>query len=106
MHVRFSARYVQTIVVHFIINARTLLYKFCAAGPFCCMSYHVLQASTLGMVLPRYVWMTYGWYPESFWELRPSNGTSYQAFNMCSEEQIISIVNEMIIIHHYPRYDE
>ena len=58
------------------------------------------------MVPPRYVWITYGWYPEAFWKQSPSNGTSYQAFDQCSRQQLISIVNQMIIIHHYPRYDK
>ena len=58
------------------------------------------------MVPPRYAWITYGWYPESFWKLRPSNGTSYQAFHQCSREQTLSIISQMIVIHHYPRYDE
>ena len=71
-----------------------------------CMSHYVLQASTLGMVPPSYAWITYGWYPESFWTQNRSNGTSYEVFDQCSEEQIMSIVNQMIIIHHYPRYDE
>ena len=58
------------------------------------------------MVPPRYAWITYGWYPEAFWKQSPTNGTTYQVFDQCSREQIMSIVNEMIIIHHYPRYDE
>ena len=70
------------------------------------MSYHALQASTLGMVPPRYAWITYGWYPESFWRQSPSNGTSYQVFDQCSREQIMSIVNQMIKVHHYPRYND
>ena len=70
------------------------------------MSYHVLQASTLGMVPPRYAWITYGWYPETFWKQNISNEATYQAFHQCTKEQIFSIVNQMIIIHHYPRYDE
>ena len=70
------------------------------------MSYHVLQASTLGMVPPRYVWIAYEWYPEAFWNRNLSNGTSYQVFDQCSREQILSIVNQMIIIDNYPYYDE
>ena len=70
------------------------------------MSYHALQASTLGMVPPMYAWITYGWYQESFWKQRPSNGTSYQVYDQSSEEQILSIINQMILIHYYPRYDE
>ena len=70
------------------------------------MSYHVLQASTLGMVPPRYVWIIYEWYPEAFWKQSPSNGTSYQVFDQCSREQIMSIVNQMIVIYNYPYYDE
>ena len=70
------------------------------------MSHHTLQASTLGMVPPRYAWITYGWYQESFWKQRPSNGTSYQVFDQCSREQILSIINQMILIHDYPRYDD
>ena len=70
------------------------------------MSYHALQASTLGMVPPRYVWITYGWYPEAFWNQSLSNVTSYQVFDQCSREQILSIVNQMIVLYHYPYYDE
>ena len=69
------------------------------------MSYHVLQASTLGMVPPRYAWIIQGWYYEAFWKPSPSNGTTYQVFDQCSREQIMSIVNEMIVIHSDPRYD-
>ena len=93
MHARFSARHVLTVVVHF-------------RNKCSCMSHHVLQASTLGMVPPRYVWITYGWYPESFWKQSQSNGTSYQAFDQCSREQILNIINQMIFIHHFPRYDQ
>ena len=70
------------------------------------MSYHVLQASTLGMVPPRYVWIAYEWYPEAFWNRNLSNGTSYQVFDQCSREQILSIVNQMVIIQYFPRYAE
>ena len=73
---------------------------------YCCISYHALQASTLGMMPPRYAWITYGWYPESFWRQNPSNGPFYQVFDQCSREQIMSIVNQMIIIQFFPRYDE
>ena len=97
MHARFSARYVLTVAC-WSFQKQVFMFK--------CMSHYVLQASTLGMVPPSYVWITYGWYPESFWKQNRSNGTSYQVFDQCSEEQIMSIVNQMIIIHHYPRYDE
>ena len=70
------------------------------------MSYHVLQASTLGMVPPRYAWITYGWYQEYFWKQRPSNGISDQVFDQCSREQILSIINQLILIHNYPRHDK
>ena len=70
------------------------------------MSHHVLQASTLGMVPPRYVWIAYEWYPEAFWKQSLSNGTSYEAFDQCSREQILSIVNQMIVIYNYPYYSE
>ena len=70
------------------------------------MSYHVLQASTLGMVPPRYAWIAYEWYPEAFWKQNPSNDTSYQVFDQCSREQILSIVNQMIVIYNYPYYDK
>jgi len=58
------------------------------------------------MMPPRYAWITYGWYPESFWRQSPSNGPFYQVFDQCSREQIMSIVNQMIIIQFFPRYDE
>ena len=70
------------------------------------MSHHVLQASTLGMVPPRYVWIAYEWYPEAFWKQSLSNGTSYEAFDQCSREQILRIVNQMIVIYNYPYYSE
>ena len=70
------------------------------------MSYHVLQASTLGMVPPRYAWIIHGWFHEGFWKQSISDETAYPVFDQCSREQIMSIVNEMIIIHSDPRYDE
>ena len=73
----------------------------------CCLFYHVLQASTLGMVPPRYAWITYGLtIQEEFWRQSPNNRTSYQVFDHCSSEHVINLVNEMILIHVDPRYDE
>ena len=69
-----------------------------------CMSCHV-QASILGMVPPRYAWITYGWIHETFWEKSPSNKT-YRVFDQCSRQQLISIVNQMIVIHSDPHYDK
>ena len=98
MHSRFSARYVLTVASWlFLSDTNVDTY----------MSYHVLQASTLGMVPPTYAWITYGWYQELFWKQNRSNGTSYQhVFDQCSREQIMNIINQMILIHNYPRYDE
>ena len=58
------------------------------------------------MVPPRYAWIIHGWFHEDFWKRGPNNEAAYPVFNQCSREQIISIVNEMIIIHSDPRYDE
>ena len=43
---------------------------------------------------------------EEFWKHSISNETAYPVFAQCSSEQIISIVNEMIMIHIDPQYDE
>ena len=68
---------------------------------------HVLQASTLGMVAPRYAWIIYGWYNEGFWKQSPSNGSGgYHVFDKCSTEQVMNIINQIIVIHNDPRYDE
>lgn len=69
------------------------------------MSY-LLQASTLGMVPPRYAWITYGWFHEAFWKQQPGNGSTDPGFVQCSRQQRMSIVNEMIRITKNPRYDE
>ena len=58
------------------------------------------------MVPPRYVWIIYEYFSEAFWKQSPSNGASYQVFDQCSSEQILSIVNQMIVIYNYPYYDE
>ena len=67
---------------------------------------HVLQASTLGMVAPRYAWIIYGWNNEGFWKQSPSNGSGYHVFDKCSTEQVMNIINQIIVIHNDPRYDE
>ena len=58
------------------------------------------------MVPPRYAWITYGWFRETFWKQSPSNETSYQVFDQCNMQQLMSIVNQMITVHSDPRYDE
>ena len=55
---------------------------------------------------PRYAWILIGGYNEDFWMHSSSNETTYPVFDQCSEEQIRNIVNQMITIHYYPRYDE
>ena len=81
------------IVNHYSSSASALLY-------------HVLQASTLGMVPPKYAWITYVMPTETFWMQSPSNRTTYQVFDQCSREQMMSILNQMITIRNDPRYDE
>ena len=104
MLVRFSARYVlTTCLLPGILTGKLLTSK---KGQCIIVYCHVLQASAMGMVPPRYAWIIHGWFHEGFWKQRPSNETSYQAFDQCSSEQIKSIVNQMIVIHSDPRYDE
>lgn len=49
------------------------------------------------MIYPGYVWITYGWYSERWWE----EGKMKKTDN-CSNEEILSVLNGAIALTHYP----
>ena len=59
------------------------------------------------MTSPEYAWITYGWYLNDFWKKNKfATRSNYEPFTDCTVQQIMSIVDKMILIDHYPRYDK
>ena len=49
------------------------------------------------MIYPDYVWMTYGWYSERWW-----NDTANMTDLSCSSVQLESAIERSLSFHHFP----
>ena len=57
------------------------------------------------MTYPNYVWISHGWYFETFWIGHYQN-RSYEAFSHCTTQQLMNIVKGMFMVNTYPELDE